>query len=112
MLENIIIVSKEAAIELKRIATSEGKPLRVRVAMQGGGCSGYKIDMSFTKFPPDEEFDQIFHEDDIEFVVDTKSATLVAGAKLDFGGSLLDRGFKWEFPKATGGCGCGTSFSF
>jgi len=108
----VISITESAITELKRIAAAEGNAPRVRIAMHGGGCSGYKIDMNFTKFPPDQEFDQIFHEDDIEFVVDMKSATLVTGAKLDFGGGLLDRGFKWEFPSATGGCGCGTSFSF
>ena len=108
----MIEVSKEAILELKRIADAEGNSPRVRIAMQGGGCSGYKVDMSFTKFPPDEEFDLTFTKDGVYFIIDEKSGALINGAKLDFGGTLLDRGFKWEFPQATGGCGCGVSFSF
>jgi iron-sulfur cluster assembly protein len=80
--------------------------------MLGGGCSGHKVDMMFTKWPKDDEFDLTFTQDGIEFLVDKKSAALLEGATLDHGGGLLDRGFKWIFPKATGGCGCGTSFSF
>lgn len=108
----LITVTESALDELKRIADAEGSPLRVRVAMKGGGCSGYSVDMSFTKWPKDQDFDLTFTQDGVEFLVDEKSAILLGGATLDYGGGLLDRGFKWEFPKATGGCGCGTSFSF
>ena len=110
--DSLLTVTQLALDELKRIADAEGKPPRVRVAMKGGGCSGYSVDMSFTKFVPDPEFDLTFKQDGVEFIVDEKSAILLEGATLDYGGGLLDRGFKWEFPKATGGCGCGTSFSF
>lgn len=108
----MIEVTEAAINELKRIADSEEKEYRVRVAMKGGGCSGYTVDMSFTKFPADEEFDLVFTQDDIEFIVDEKSATFLVDATLDYGGGLLDRGFKWTFPNASGGCGCGVSFSF
>ena len=111
-MSSLITVTQLAIDELKRIATEEDKPPRVRVAMKGGGCSGYSVDMNFTKWPQDEDFDLIFTEDGVEFLVDEKSAILLDGATLDHGGGLLDRGFRWEFPKATGGCGCGTSFSF
>lgn len=108
----MINTTKAARDELKRIAAEEGKPLRVRVAMRGGGCSGFTVDMFFTGHPADEEFDRVTHQDGIDFVIDEKSAMLLNGAKLDYGGGLLDKGFKWEFPNATGGCGCGLSFSF
>jgi len=107
-----ITVTASALKELGRIADEEGKPLRVRIAMKGGGCSGYTVDMSFTKWPADLEFDVTFTRNEMEFLVDSKSAILLEGATLDHGGGLLDRGFKWEFPKSSGGCGCGTSFSF
>lgn len=108
----MINATKAARDELKRIAADEGKPLLVRVAMKGGGCSGFTVEMFFTNYPPDEEFDIVSHQDGIDFIIDEKSATYLNGAKLDHGGGLLDRGFKWEFPDATGGCGCGVSFSF
>jgi len=105
-------VTEVALNELKRIADAEGNPLRVRIAMKGGGCSGYTVDMCFTKWLKDDEFDLTFTQDGVEFIIDKKSSFLLLGAILDHGGGLLDRGFKWEFPKSTGGCGCGTSFSF
>ena len=105
-------ITLAAIKELKRISAEENRPLCVRFAMLGGGCSGYKVNMSFTKWPADLEFDIVFTQDGMEFLVDTKSAILLEGATLDHGGGLLDRGFKWEFPKSSGGCGCGTSFSF
>ena len=108
-----ITVTAPALSELKRIADEEGKPYRVRVAMKGGGCSGYTVDMSFTKWPGDLEFDVTFTQGGTEFLVDRKSVILLEGATLDHGGSgLLNRGFQWRFPKSSGGCGCGTSFSF
>ncbi len=109
---DLITVTEPALNELKHIADDEGKLRRVRVAMIGGGCSGYSVDMCFTKFVIDHNFDLTFIIDEVEFVVDEKSATLLKGATLDYRGGLLNKGFKWEFPKATGGCGCGTSFSF
>jgi len=111
-MNNIITVTDIALKELQRIADEEEKPRRVRVAMLGGGCGGFSVDMDFTKFPPDLKFDLVFTIGGIEFIVDEKSATLLDGATLDYSGKLLDKGFKWSFPKATGGCGCGTSFSF
>jgi len=81
------------------------------MGFHAGGCNGYEIDMCFTKHPVDE-FDLTFEQDGIEFLVDKKSALFIHGATLDYGGGLLDRGFKWSFPTSTGNCGCGTSFSF
>lgn len=111
-MNQLFTVTESALDELKRIADAEGNPLCVRVAMKGGGCSGMTVDMSFTKHPKDEEFDLTFTQDGVEFLVDKKSSFWLTGATLDHGGGLLDRGFKWTFPSATGGCGCGTSFSF
>lgn len=106
----MIEVSQSALAELKRLAA--GKFPRVRVAIRGGGCAGYSVKMDFTKLPVDEELDIILEIDGVEFIIDEKSAFYLQDASLDYGGSLLDKGFKWTFPRATGGCGCGTSFAF
>lgn len=105
-------VTPTAIKELKRLATTEKKPIRVRIGFNAGGCNGYQIHMDFTEQAPDE-FDLIYTQDEIEFMVDKKSALFVHGATLDFGGDgLLDQGFHWSFPTSIGNCGCGTSFSF
>jgi len=108
----LITVTKKAHQELRRIIYEENKPARIRVAFKGGGCSGHTVDMDFTKFPPDPDYDNVFSEEGVDFIIDHKSALFIKGATLDFGGGLLDRGFKWTFPQSTGGCGCGVSFSF
>jgi iron-sulfur cluster assembly accessory protein len=107
----MINVTELALNELKRIADAEGNSLRVRIAMKGGGCSGFTVSMDFTEGLA-TEFDLTHTQDGMEFLIDKKSALFVHGATLDYGGGLLDKGFKWEFPSATGGCGCGVSFSF
>ncbi len=112
MIQNLLILTEPAANELKRIAASENKECKVRIAIRGGGCSGYKVHMDLTSNPPDPEMDLLYEDQGITFVVDYKSATFFDGATLDFGGTMLDRGFKWGFPRANGGCGCGTSFTF
>ena len=108
----LVNITLAATQELKRIAAEDKQPHRVRLAMLGGGCSGYKADMNFTKWPQDEEFDLTFTEDGIEFLIDKKSATLLNVASLDYGVGLLDKGFQWSFSNSTGGCGCGISFAF
>ncbi len=112
MIEDLLTLTEPAANELKRIASSENKEARVRIAIRGGGCAGYSVIMELTSLEPDAELDLLFENQGVTFVVDYKSATFFDGATLDFGGTLLDRGFKWQFRNSTGGCGCGTSFSF
>ena len=112
MIQNLLTLTESAATELKRLAVSENKEARVRIGIRGGGCSGYQVLMDLTSMPPDPEMDLLYEDQGITFVVDYKSATYFDGATLDFGGTLLDRGFKWTFPRAGGGCGCGTSFAF
>ena len=112
MIQDLITLTEPAAQELKRIASSENKEARVRIAIRGGGCSGYQVLMDLTSLEPDPDLDLLFESQGVIFVVDYKSATFFDGATLDFGGTLLDRGFKWNFKNSTGGCGCGTSFSF
>ncbi len=109
---SLLEITDVALDELKRIAQNEDKEPRVRVAMRGGGCSGFTISMDFTDLPHDEEFDKVYDHDGMEFIVDDKSVLFLKGATLDFSGTLLGRSFQWQFPNSTGGCGCGTSFSF
>lgn len=108
----MINATQAARDELKRVAASENKEPRVRIALKGGGCAGFTVTMDFTKFPADPDFDLVTTQDGVEFIIDEKSAQFLNGATLDYGGGLLDRGFRWSFPQSTGGCGCGVSFSF
>ena len=75
----MIEASSAATTELKRIAELEGRPARVRVALRGGGCSGYTVTMDFTTLPADEEFDLTLSVEGVEFIVDEKSAFFLQG---------------------------------
>jgi len=112
MIQNLLNLTEVAALEIKRLASQASQLPKVRLACRGGGCAGYTIHMDLTSNPPDPEMDLLYENQGVTFVVDYKSATFFDGATLDFGGTMLDRGFKWTFPQARGGCGCGTSFTF
>jgi len=84
----------------------ENKPLRI--AVQGGGCSGLSYKLSFDEV---RDGDKILGHDNVTIVVDPKSAIFLRGLLLDFSDGLNGTGFKFENPLATKSCGCGSSFA-
>ncbi len=81
----------------------------LRVAVQGGGCSGlsYKLDFDNEIKKGDQEFD----ESGYKIVLDMKSFLYLAGTELDFSDGLNGKGFNFINPNASRTCGCGESFS-
>ena len=76
-----------------------------RIAIKGGGCSGFKYDFSFDKKPNDEDlkFNNI--------LIDKTSADLLKGSEVDFVSELIGDSFKISNPQSKSSCGCGVSFS-
>ena len=76
-----------------------------RIAIKGGGCSGFKYDFSFDKNPKDEDlkFNNI--------IIDKTSADLLKGSEVDFASDLIGDSFKISNPQSKSSCGCGVSFS-
>jgi iron-sulfur cluster assembly protein len=108
-----IRVTERAAAEIKRIIAEQkltADATWLRVGAQGGGCSGFSYLLDLDRTGPTES-DLTFHEHGIHIVIDKKSEFFMGGTTLDFHDGLLDRGFKFVNPSATGTCGCGTSFS-
>ncbi len=107
----MITITESASKELKRIISeqeeSEGSALRLFV--QGGGCSGLSYGMGFEAEP--KSSDRVFESEGVTVYMDPKSYLFLKGITMDFKESLMGRGFVFENPNATGGCGCGTSFS-
>jgi iron-sulfur cluster assembly protein len=100
------------AVEMAKQKLSEGGEgaLGLRVGVRGGGCSGYAYVFDFaTKVRPGR--DLVFDFDGLKVVVDDRSVKFLEGSTLDWEQKLLGYGFKWVNPNATGGCGCGTSFT-
>ena len=107
-----ITVSDLDAKKLKEILTSEGKgpEYGLRLGIQGGGCSGMSYFMDFDK---EKEDDKVFtHEGEgVKVLVDPRSAIYLSGSILDYNEGLMGSGFAIKNPNATGGCGCGKSFT-
>ncbi|MFO1051577.1 MAG: iron-sulfur cluster assembly accessory protein [Planctomycetota bacterium] len=106
-------VSERAAKEILRVMDEHSMPIAstwVRIGAKGGGCSGFSYVLDFDPNGP-TEFDLSYEEHGVHLVVDKKSEFFMGGTTLDFNDGLLDRGFVFKNPSATGTCGCGTSFS-
>jgi len=108
--ERSITVTASAA---KRIAflreQEEVGDANLRIAVSGGGCSGFQYGLSFDdQTNPD---DRVFERDGIGVVVDEVSLDLLAGAEVDFVEDLMGAAFRINNPNAASSCGCGNSFS-
>jgi iron-sulfur cluster assembly accessory protein len=87
-------------------AGADGKALRV--AVEGGGCSGFQYDI---RLDAPSEDDLILEGEGERVVVDSVSLPFLAGATIDFTEELIGARFTIDNPNATASCGCGTSFS-
>jgi iron-sulfur cluster assembly accessory protein len=108
-----IRITERAALEVLRVIEEQGferDATWVRVGAKGGGCSGFTYVLDFDLEGP-TEFDLTFEEHGVRLIVDKKSEFFMGGTVLDFNDALLDRGFVFKNPAATGSCGCGSSFS-
>jgi iron-sulfur cluster assembly protein len=105
---NVTEKARERIIELRN---KEGYTdnYNIRVAVEGGGCSGlmYNLDFDSSSKPND----QVFEDNGIKIMVDKKSLLYLIGTVLDFSDGLNGKGFQFVNPNATRTCGCGESFS-
>jgi iron-sulfur cluster insertion protein len=105
-----LIFSDSAATKVKQLIDEEGNPeLKLRVFVQGGGCSGFQY--GFT-------FDEVVNEDDttmikngVTLLIDSMSYQYLVGAEIDYKEDLEGAQFVIKNPNATTTCGCGSSFS-
>jgi iron-sulfur cluster assembly accessory protein len=102
-------VTPRAARRIAEILAAEGGSGMLRVAVTGGGCSGFQY--SFALDDARLEDDCVFERDGAVVLVDPMSLDFLKGAELDFVDDLIGAAFKINNPNATSSCGCGTSFS-
>lgn len=88
---------------------AEQKRNALRVAVIGGGCSGFSYTFDFADAPDDD--DLVIERDGATVVIDSTSLEFLNGSEIDFSDELIGAAFKINNPNATSGCGCGTSFS-
>jgi iron-sulfur cluster assembly accessory protein len=96
--------------KVKALLAAEGRDdLRLRVAVEPGGCSGLIYQLFFDEQL--EEVDAVVAFDGVEVVVDPMSVPYLDGASIDFEDSIQKQGFTIDNPNAAGSCACGDSFS-
>lgn len=99
-----------AQAKVKSLVAAEGRDnLRLRVAVQPGGCSGLIYQLYFDEVL--SEGDAIKEFDGVEVVVDKMSVPYLDGASIDFEDTIQKQGFTIDNPNAQGSCACGDSFS-
>ena len=86
-----------------------GSSKHLRIAVEGGGCSGFKYEITLDDQVSDE--DQIFDKNGAKVIIDPISIEFLAGAIIDYTDELIGAKFTIDNPNATASCGCGTSFS-
>ena len=105
-----ITVTPRAAKRIHEIAAKQHATAALRIAVNGGGCSGFQYDFIFSD--QSEQDDHIFERDGARVLVDATSLGFMAGSQLDFIDDLMGQSFRIQNPLAKSSCGCGTSFSF
>jgi len=105
-----VSLSATAAQRIAALIAAEGNPaLMLRLAVSGGGCSGFQYGFSFDDAR--NEDDRVFERDGVKLVVDETSLDLLGGAEVDFVEDLVGSSFQVRNPNASSSCGCGSSFS-
>lgn len=106
----VVTLTARAAVKVRGLMAEEpaGEAEVLRIAIQGGGCSGFEYALGFDRAAQSGDHELLFHG--VTVVVDPFSAPYLQGSTIDFLEGLQESGFKIENPNATSACGCGHSF--
>ena len=98
--------SKKAVEKINQLIAKKPLGTFFRIAVKGGGCSGFKYDFTFDK---NSDENDLKHEN---IIIDKSSFDMLKGSEVDFSEELIGNSFKISNPKTKSSCGCGVSFSF
>lgn len=105
-----LVFTDAAAAKVKELIDEEGNPdLKLRVFVQGGGCSGFQYGFTFDEVT--NEDDTAMERNGVVLLIDSMSFQYLAGAEIDYKDDLEGAQFVIKNPNATSTCGCGSSFS-
>lgn len=108
--EKLVKVLNGASAHLSGLLKKQGRPEgALRIAVVGGGCSGLQYKMDLVDGPRDRDILVLSNE--VNVVIDPKSALFVSGSELDYSDDLQQGGFKVTNPNAAVTCSCGESFA-
>jgi len=105
-----ITIDETAANKIKLLLAEENEPnLKLRMFVQGGGCSGFQYGFTFDLEQNDDDF--IIEQHGVILLVDAMTMQYVEGSVVSYQKSLMSGGFEIKNPQAQSKCGCGSSFS-
>jgi len=105
-------LSPTALAKVREFIAAEAMPadtVGLRIGVMPGGCSGFKYEMSIDEAAASD--DMVLDVEGVRVFVDPFSAQYLNGVSVDYVSTMQSQGFSFDNPNATGGCGCGTSFS-
>jgi iron-sulfur cluster assembly protein len=104
----MLTLTATAVQKVKSILAERGDEGGLRIAVVGGGCSGFQYQMSLDRQAGDD--DQVIEQDGLRVFIDNRSMLYLNGTRVDYVDGLSGSGFKFENPNSKGSCGCGESF--
>jgi iron-sulfur cluster assembly accessory protein len=107
-----LTVTPNAAVEVRKFMEAEGVTGEIgglRVSVQPGGCSGFKYSLVIEDKNAEDDF--VIDNEGFKVFIDPFSAQYISGVTIDYVTSMQGSGFTFKNPNASGGCGCGSSFS-
>lgn len=102
-------MTARAAQRVNEIVSGEPNKNKLRVSVNGGGCSGFQYDFELTSEQTDNDI--VVEKDGATILIDEISLMYIEGSQIDFVDSLIGASFQINNPNATASCGCGTSFT-
>jgi len=104
----MITLTPEAINKVKAILAERNEEAGLRIAIIGGGCSGFQYQMTLDKEPQAD--DEIVDMEGLKVYIDSKSGLYLDGTTVDYVDSSNGSGFKFENPNSQASCGCGETF--
>lgn len=104
-----VALSAAAAERIRTVVADEPAGAGLRVAVEGGGCSGFQYEINVAPAPNDD--DLVIEREGARLFVDPVSLPFLLGSEVDWVDELIGASFKVKNPNATSSCGCGVSFS-
>ena len=107
---NQVVLTERAAKRITRILSKEEPGTVLRIAVAGGGCSGFQYEYNLVKEQPTDD-DLVLTRGEATVYIDSMSLEFMGGAEIDFVDDLIGQAFQIKNPNAVASCGCGTSFA-
>ncbi len=105
----MVTLTDAAVDKVKEIMSERGEQGGLRIAVVGGGCSGFQYQMSLESETNAD--DKIIEQNGLKIIVDARSLLYLEGTNVDYVNGLNGSGFKFDNPNSRGTCGCGESFN-